>query len=85
MAVARSGFVSLDCADPVALAEFLAAMLGGEIMFSSAETVDVRTEWEWLSAMRVSDYNPDVAGGRHPQADPSRSRGDGSSSRGGGG
>ena len=44
MAIAQSGFVSLDCADPVALAEFWAAMLGGEIMFSSTETVDVRTE-----------------------------------------
>jgi hypothetical protein len=58
VAIAQSGFVSLDCADPVALAEFWAAMLGGEIMFSSTETVDVRTEWVWLSAMKVSYYNP---------------------------
>jgi hypothetical protein len=54
VAVARSGFVSLDCADPVALAEFWAAMLGGEIMFSSNETVDVRTEGVWLSATKVA-------------------------------
>jgi hypothetical protein len=38
MAVARSGFVSMDCAEPVALAEFWAAMLGGEIMFASTTT-----------------------------------------------
>jgi Glyoxalase-like domain len=58
MAVARGGFVSLDCADPVALAEFWAAMLGGEIMFTSATTADIRTEWVWLSAMKIPDYLP---------------------------
>jgi Glyoxalase-like domain len=58
MAVARSGFVSLDCADPVKLAEFWAAMLGGEIMFTTATTVDIRTDWMWLSAMKVPDYQP---------------------------
>jgi len=41
MAVARSGFISLDCADPVKLAEFWAAMPGGEIMFTTATTVDI--------------------------------------------
>jgi len=56
VAVARSGFESLDCADPLTLAEFWAAILGGDIMFSSAETVDVRTDWVWPSAMKVSGY-----------------------------
>jgi hypothetical protein len=56
MAVARSGFVSLDCADPLALGEFWAAMLGGEIMFTSATTVGIRTAWVWLSALKVADY-----------------------------
>jgi Glyoxalase-like domain len=56
MAVARSGFVSLDCADPLALGEFWAAMLGGEIMFASTTTVGIRTDWVWLSALKVPDY-----------------------------
>jgi Glyoxalase-like domain len=58
MAVARSGFVSLDCADPMPLAEFWASMLGGKIMLASATTVGVRTDWVWLSAMKVPDYQP---------------------------
>jgi glyoxalase superfamily protein len=56
MAVARTIFVSFDCADPVALSEFWAAMLGGEIKFANAATVGVRTEWVWLTAMKVDDY-----------------------------
>ncbi len=58
MAVARRGFVSIDCADPLPLAEFWAAMLGGEIRFTTEETVDVRTEWVWISAMTVDGYTP---------------------------
>ena len=58
MAVARRGFVSLDCADPAPLAEFWVAMLGGEIMFRSDTTMDIRTEWVWLSAMKIPDYVP---------------------------
>ena len=56
MAVARTGFVSLDCADPVQLGEFWAAMLGGEISFSNARTVGVRTDWVSLTALLVDDY-----------------------------
>jgi hypothetical protein len=56
MGVARTGFVSLDCADPLALGEFWAAMLGGKIVFTNATTVLIRTEWLWLSALKVSDY-----------------------------
>ncbi len=56
MAVARSGFVSLDCADPLALGEFWAAMLGGEIAFASPTTVGIRTDWVWLSALKITDY-----------------------------
>jgi len=58
MAVARRGFVSMDCADPRALAEFWAAMLGGEIGFASTTTVGVRTDWVWLTALKVADYVP---------------------------
>jgi Glyoxalase-like domain len=56
MAVARTGFVSLDCDDPLALGEFWAAMLGGEIKFTSPTTVGVRTDWVWLAALKVPDY-----------------------------
>jgi hypothetical protein len=56
MAVAHSGVVSLDCADPLELGEFWAAMLGGEIALSKPTTVIVRTDWVWLSALKVADY-----------------------------
>jgi hypothetical protein len=56
MAVARTGFVSMDCADPLELGEFWAAMLGGEIAFSSPTTVGIRTDWVWMSALKVDDY-----------------------------
>jgi hypothetical protein len=56
MAVARSLFVTLDCADPEPLAQFWAAMLGGEIRFRTAVAVGVRTDWAWLAAMAVPDY-----------------------------
>lgn len=58
MPVARTGFVSIDCADPMALGEFWAAMLGGEIAFSSDTTVGIRTEWVWMSALKIDDYVP---------------------------
>ena len=56
MAVAHSVFVSMDCADPAPLAEFWAAMLGGEVKFTTAGAVGVRTEGVWLTAIRVPDY-----------------------------
>jgi hypothetical protein len=40
------------------LAEFWAAMLGGDIMFRHETSIVVRTEWLWLSAMRIPDYRP---------------------------
>jgi hypothetical protein len=56
VAVARNGFVSLDCDDPLVLGEFWAAMLGGEVAFTSETTVGVRTDWVWLAALKVDDY-----------------------------
>ena len=56
MAVARRGFLSIDCADPEALAAFWAAMLGGEVVAATEETMDVRTDWMWISAMKVPEY-----------------------------
>lgn len=58
MGVARSGFVTLDCADPGPPAEFWAAILGGEVMFTTATTVGVRTGWTWIAATAVPDYQP---------------------------
>lgn len=46
----------MDCADPRALAEFWAEMLGGEIRFASESTVGVHTDWVWLTALKVDDY-----------------------------
>jgi glyoxalase superfamily protein len=48
----------LDCLDPGPLAEFWAAMLGGEIVYTSAVTALVRTDWVALAAMAIPDYEP---------------------------
>ncbi len=58
MAVAHRVFVSLDCAEPAPLAEFWAAMLGGDVAFTTATAVGVRTDAMWLAAIRVPDYRP---------------------------
>jgi hypothetical protein len=58
MAVAEGVFVTLDCAEPQALGEFWAAILGGEVKFTSPTTVMVRTEWMWVAALQVEDYVP---------------------------
>jgi hypothetical protein len=58
MAVARIGSVSLDCADPQALAAFWAGLVGGDVVFSSDDFVAVQTDRVWLSAVRVAGYRP---------------------------
>jgi Glyoxalase-like domain len=58
VSLVRRVFVTLDCADPQPLAEFWAAMLGGELVFATAQAVGVRTEHAWLSAIRVDGYRP---------------------------
>ena len=61
---------------PGPLAEFWAAMLGGEIVFTSAATAVVRTDWVALSAIEVPAYEPPtMAGAGRAQADPPRSCG----------
>jgi hypothetical protein len=58
----------LDCADPLALGEFWAAMLDGEIMFTNTTIVVIRTDWVWLTALKVPDYvAPTWPGGDVPQ------------------
>jgi Glyoxalase-like domain len=58
MAVAQGVFVTLDCAEPQALGEFWAAILGGEVKSTSPTTVMVRTDWMWVAALQVEDYVP---------------------------
>jgi hypothetical protein len=57
MAVGRIGSISLDCADPSALAQFWATMTGGAVAFSSDDFVAIRMpSGQWLSAVRVEGY-----------------------------
>jgi hypothetical protein len=58
MGVARQAFITIDCADPAPLAEFWAAMLGGEVTFTTVAAVGVRAESMSIAAMRVDDYRP---------------------------
>jgi hypothetical protein len=46
----------MDCAESRPLAEFWAAMLGGEVKFTNGGNVVVRTDWVWLCMMEVIDY-----------------------------
>jgi len=56
MAVSPGGFVSLDCTDPRELGEFWAAMLGGELIGLHDDSVAIRTDWVWMTALRVPDH-----------------------------
>ncbi len=58
MAVTRTMYVTLDCAEARPLAEFWAAMLGGTIVFSTPQAVGVRSEAGLIAAMVVPDYRP---------------------------
>ena len=58
MAVARLASTSLDGADPAALADFWAALLGGEVPFRSDELCVVQTGNGWIAAVKVADYRP---------------------------
>ena len=73
MAIARLGSVSLDCDDPRRLAEFWAALLGGEIAFSSDDFVAIRVDHLWLSTVRVADFQaptwPDGTNPKHMHLD----------------
>lgn len=58
VAVSERVFVSLDCAEPLPLAAFWAAMLDGEVMFTTVNAVGVRAGGMWLTAIRIPDYRP---------------------------
>ena len=68
MAAPRLGSIALDCADPAALAAFWAALLGGEVAFSSDDFVAVKFEGMWLVTTRVPDYRaPSWPDGESPK------------------
>jgi hypothetical protein len=58
MAVARYAMTSMDCADPGALAEFWAALVGGKVHAIDERTSVVLTDTIWLGMIRVPDYRP---------------------------
>jgi hypothetical protein len=58
MPVARMAMVSLDCAEPVPLAEFWAGLLDGEMIGSSEAVRAVLTGTVMIAAIRVPDYRP---------------------------
>jgi hypothetical protein len=52
----RLGSLALDCAEPAALAAFWAALLGGEVAFTSDHFAAVKTDRMWLSIVKIDDY-----------------------------
>jgi hypothetical protein len=58
VAVARVGMVSLDCADPVPLAEFWAGLLDCEVLIRGEQVSAVRTDAFMIGMIRVPDYRP---------------------------
>jgi Glyoxalase-like domain len=54
----RLGSVSLDCDDPASLGDFWAALLDGEVAFSSDHFVAVKLANLWISSVRVDGYVP---------------------------
>lgn len=56
MPVARLASTALDCSDPSALADFWAALVGGEIAFRGDEFCAVKTDNGWLAAVKVPHY-----------------------------
>jgi hypothetical protein len=58
MALARLASTALDCDEPSVLADFWAALLGGEVAYRSDEFCAVKTNSGWLATVKVSDYAP---------------------------
>lgn len=54
----RIAAINLDCADPVALARFWAAMLDGEMAIETPGFCAVKTGTMYLGAVRVDDHRP---------------------------
>ena len=56
--IARFAGVSLDCADPAALADFYLELLGGQVLWQSAGSVGLRVPGVVLVMQRVAEYRP---------------------------
>src|SRR6266516_6522184 len=56
--VARLAAVSLDCADPGALADFYLTLLGGALLWRAADSAGVRVPGVVLAMQRVAGYRP---------------------------
>jgi predicted enzyme related to lactoylglutathione lyase len=56
MAIARLGLTALDCSDPSVLADFWAALLGGEITHRNEEFCAVKVDGGMVVAVKVQDY-----------------------------
>lgn len=54
----RLGGIGLDCDDPMPLSDFWAALLGGEIIYTSASLAVVKLGDLFLNAYRVEEYRP---------------------------
>jgi hypothetical protein len=58
MTTARLGLTALDCSDPSILADFWAALLGGEVTNRNDEFHTVKADGGRLVAVKVQDYEP---------------------------
>jgi len=56
--IARFAGVSLDCADPAALADFYLELLGGQVLWRSADSAGIRVPGLVLAMQRVAGYRP---------------------------
>jgi catechol-2,3-dioxygenase len=66
--IARMRAVVLDGPDPMALAEFYKALVGGEITSADEDWVNLRGEDVMLSFQRAEDYEPPTwPSGERPQ------------------
>ena len=56
--VLRFAGVSLDCADPAALADFYLELLGGQVLWRSAGSAGLRVPGVVLVMQQVAEYRP---------------------------
>ena len=56
--LARFVSVSLDCPDPAGLADFYLELLGGQVLWRSADSAGIRVPGVVLAMQRVAGYRP---------------------------
>jgi hypothetical protein len=56
--IARFVGVSLDCADPAALADFYLGLLGGQVLWRSADSTGISVPGVVLAMQQVAGYRP---------------------------